>query len=109
MEDEIHYKLLKVLQESPDVTQRELAARLGVSLGKANYCLRVLMARGWVKAANLRRSPNKLGYAYMLTPKGIEEKARITVRFLSQKKSSMRSRQKSIACNWKWGPAQLLA
>lgn len=85
MEDEIHYKLLKVLEESPDITQRELAARLGVSLGKANYCLRALMGRGWVKVANFRRSPNKLGYAYLLTPKGIEEKARITVRFLRHK------------------------
>lgn len=85
VEDEIHYKLLKVLEESPDVTQRELAARLGVSLGKANYCLRALMARGWVKVANFRRSPNKLGYAYLLTPKGIEEKARIAVRFLRHK------------------------
>jgi EPS-associated MarR family transcriptional regulator len=86
VEDEIHYKLLKVLEESPDVTQRELAARLGVSLGKANYCLRALMGRGWVKMDNFRRSPNKLGYAYLLTPKGIEEKARIAVRFLRHKR-----------------------
>jgi EPS-associated MarR family transcriptional regulator len=85
MEDEIHYKLLKVLEESPDITQRELAARLGVSLGKANYCLRALMGRGWVKVANFRRSPNKLGYAYLLTPRGIDEKARFAVRFLRHK------------------------
>jgi EPS-associated MarR family transcriptional regulator len=85
MEDEIHYKLLKVLEESPDVTQRELAVRLGISLGKVNYCLRALMGRGWVKMANFRRNPSKMGYVYLLTPKGIEEKARITVRFLRHK------------------------
>ena len=85
VEDEIHYKLLKVLEENPDVTQRELAARLGVSLGKANYCLRALMKRGWVKMDNFRRNPNKMGYVYLLTPSGIEEKARIAVRFLRQK------------------------
>jgi EPS-associated MarR family transcriptional regulator len=85
VEDEIHYKLLKVLEENPDVTQRELAARLGISLGKANYCLRALMERGWVKMANFRRNPNKMGYVYLLTPKGIDEKARITVRFLRHK------------------------
>ena len=82
MEDEIQYKLLRALQENPDVTQRELASILGVSLGKANYCLRALMGRGWVKMENFRRNPNKMGYVYLLTPKGIEEKARIAVRFL---------------------------
>jgi len=85
VEDEIHYKLLKVLEENPDVTQRELAARLGVSLGKANYCLRALMGRGWVKMANFRRNPNKMGYVYLLTPRGIDEKARFAVRFLRHK------------------------
>jgi len=85
VEDEIHYKLLKVLDESPDVTQRELAAKLGVSLGKANYCLRALMGRGWVKMANFRRGPNKMGYAYLLTPRGIDEKARFAVHFLRHK------------------------
>lgn len=85
MEDEIHYKLLKVLEENPDVTQRELAARLGISLGKANYCLRALMGRGWVKMDNFRRNPNKMGYVYLLTPKGIEEKTRFAVRFLRHK------------------------
>ena len=86
MEDEIQYKLLKVLEENPDVTQRELAARLGISLGKANYCLRALMKRGWVKMDNFRRNPNKLGYVYLLTPSGVKEKARFAVRFLRHKK-----------------------
>ena len=85
MEDEIHYRLLKLLEETPDVTQRELAARLDISLGKANYCLRALTARGWVKMHNFRRNPNKMGYVYLLTPKGVEEKARMTVSFLRHK------------------------
>ena len=85
MKDEIHYKLLKVLEETPDVTQRELAARLGISLGKANYCLRALMSKGWVKMDNFRRNTNKMGYVYLLTPRGIEEKARFAVSFLRHK------------------------
>jgi len=85
LKDEIHYKLLKVLEETPAVTQRELAARLGISLGKANYCLRSLMGRGWVKMDNFRRNPNKMGYVYLLTPKGIEEKTRFAVSFLRHK------------------------
>lgn len=97
LEDEIHYKLLKVLEESPDVTQRELAARLGISLGKANYCLRALMKRGWVKMDNFRRSPNKMGYVYLLTPGGIEEKARIAVRFLRHKQIEFDALKAEIA------------
>ena len=87
LEDEIHYRLLKVLEETPDITQRELAARLGVSLGKANYCLRAVVQRGWVKMSNFRRNPNKIGYVYLLTPSGIEEKARFAVRFLRRKQT----------------------
>jgi EPS-associated MarR family transcriptional regulator len=97
LEDEIHYKLLKVLEESPDVTQRELAARLGISLGKANYCLRALMKRGWVKMDNFRRNPNKMGYVYLLTPGGIEEKARIAVRFLRHKQLEFDALKAEIA------------
>ncbi len=85
MEDETHYKLLKILEETPGISQRELAARLGISLGKVNYCLRAVVEKGWVKMGNFRRNPNKLGYAYLLTPSGIEEKARIAVRFLKRK------------------------
>ena len=85
VEDEVHYRFLKVLEENPDVTQRELAAKLGISLGKANYCLRALMGRGWVKMDNFRRNPKKIGYVYLLTPKGVEEKARIAMRFLRHK------------------------
>lgn len=84
MED-LHYKLLKILQANPDCSQRELARATGASLGKVNYCLRALIENGWVKAANFRRSTNKAAYAYLLTPRGIEEKARATVHFLGRK------------------------
>ena len=85
MSDEIHYKILNLLQGNPQISQRGLAKELGVSLGKANYCLRALIERGWVKARNFQKSDNKKAYAYLLTPNGIEEKARVTVRFLRYK------------------------
>ena len=83
--EEFHYKLLKVLQDNPDLSQRELAQKIGISLGKTNYCLRALIEKGWVKANNFRRSTNKVAYAYLLTPHGIEERARATVHFLRRK------------------------
>ncbi len=83
---DIHLKLLRYLEEHPQVSQRQLAEHLGVSLGKANYCLRALVERGLVKANNFKNSANKRAYLYLLTPKGIEAKAQISVRFLQRKK-----------------------
>lgn len=83
--DEIRYQLLKHLEQNPSLTQRELAEVLGVSLGKTNYCLNSLIEKGWVKARNFRRNKKKLGYAYLLTPKGMEEKAQVTLQFLKIK------------------------
>ena len=80
-----HLKVLRSIEENPEITQRELAQKLGVSLGKVNYCLKALIERGWIKANNFRNSNNKAAYAYLLTPSGIEEKAKITVRFLRQR------------------------
>ena len=77
--------LVRRLEQNPDYTQRELAKEMGVSLGKVNYCLKKLMEKGWVKANNFRNNPNKAGYAYLLTPKGIEEKGKLTVAFLQRK------------------------
>ena len=85
MSDETHYRILSSLQRNPRISQRDLAVELGVSLGKTNYCLRALIERGWVKAKNFHKSNNKKAYTYFLTPKGIEEKARVTVRFLRYK------------------------
>ena len=83
--EEIEYKALKVLEANPQLSQRQLSAELGVSLGKAHYVLKSLIEVGWVKLDNFRRSDNKMGYAYVLTPAGIAEKAKITVRFLGRK------------------------
>ena len=83
--DEYRYKILKELEENPEVSQRELAKRLGISLGKANFCIQALIEKGYVKAKNFHNSQNKKAYIYFLTPKGIEEKASITLRFLKCK------------------------
>lgn len=83
--DPHHYKLLKLIEANPAIQQREMAAAMGVSLGKANYCLKALVQKGLVKMDNFRRNDNKLGYIYLLTPGGIEEKARLTVSFLKHK------------------------
>ena len=85
MNEETHYRLLKVLEANPSATQREIAEALGVSLGKVNYCLRALIDEGVLKACNFRNSNKKLAYAYVLTPQGVEEKARVTLRFLKRK------------------------
>ena len=82
---ELEYRALKILEQRPDMTQRELAEALGVSLGKTHYLVKSLIDVGWVKLDNFQRSDNKWGYAYLLTPKGIVEKAAITVRFLVRK------------------------
>lgn len=94
--DEFRYKILKLVQEQPEISQRELAKALGISLGKANFCLNALIHVGLLKASNFRNSNNKLAYMYVLTPKGIEEKARITMRFLKYKIEEYQSLQAEI-------------
>jgi EPS-associated MarR family transcriptional regulator len=79
------YGLLKTLEENPGLSQRDLAKRLGVSLGKINFCLNALIAKGSIKINNFRNSDNKLAYAYLLTPQGVESRARMTVEFLQYK------------------------
>lgn len=81
-DDIIGYGLLKKLENNPALSQRALAKQLGVSLGKINYCLNALVEKGYLKVNNFRNSDNKLAYTYLLTPHGVDEKARITVRFL---------------------------
>jgi len=85
IQDEARFKILRLLHENPELTQRELGERVGISLGAVNYCLRALIERGLVKASNFSRTPNKLGYAYVLTPGGIAEKTLLTGRFLKRK------------------------
>ena len=85
LHQEIHLKVLRHLENDPEITQRALARELGISLGKANYCLKALIDKGLVKAGNFKNSNNKSAYIYLLTPKGIEEKSRITIHYLKRK------------------------
>ena len=94
---ELEYHALKILEKQPDLTQRQLSDALGVSLGKTNYVLKSLIDVGWVKLDNFQKSDNKWGYAYLLTPSGVAEKAAITVRFLKRKKQEYDDLQIEIA------------
>ena len=82
---DIRLDLLRKLESSPECTQRELSKEMGVSLGKVNYCIRKLTEKGLIKITNFKQNPNKMGYAYLLTPQGIEEKSRLTFAFLKRK------------------------
>lgn len=84
-QEETHFKVMRLLEANPDLTQRELAKELGLSVGSINYCLKALMDKGLVKMKNFATSKNKFGYVYVLTPSGISEKAVITHRFLKRK------------------------
>jgi MarR family transcriptional regulator, temperature-dependent positive regulator of motility len=82
LSDAVRYRLLKYLAAHPEASQRELARELGISLGKVNYCLKALMEKGWLKVRNFSNSTHKSAYAYILTPKGIDEKVNVTRSFL---------------------------
>ena len=82
---DIHLDLLRKLEVNPEYTQRELSKEMGVSLGKVNYCMKKLIGKGWIKLKSFSNNPNKVGYAYLLTAKGIEEKTRLTYAFLKIK------------------------
>lgn len=94
--DELRYTLLKKIADNPEISQRELASLIGVSLGKTNYCLKALIEAGWVKAGNFARSHRKLNYVYVLTPKGIAEKAEVTLRFLKHKQVQYQQLEQEI-------------
>jgi len=83
--DEIRYKLLRLLEANPKLSQRDVAREVGMSLGKINYCLRALIHAGWIKAGRFKNSQNKIAYRYLLTPRGIEQKAALTATFLKSK------------------------
>ena len=89
-------ELLRLLQAQPQMSQRDLAQAMGVSLGKANYCMRALMEKGLVKLENFRKNPDKRQYAYLLTPAGVEEKTRITLNFLKRKVAEYEALEKEI-------------
>jgi len=93
---ELEYRALKILEQQPDLTQRQLAAELGISLGKTHYLVKSLIDVGWVKLDNFQRSGNKWGYAYLLTPMGIVEKTAITAQFLVRKQREYTQLQEEI-------------
>ena len=80
-----HFEVLRKIQKKPNSTQRELAEELGFSLGKLNYCLKALKTKGLVKINNFKKNPNKINYFYVLTPKGISEKTKLTINFMKRK------------------------
>lgn len=85
LQEDTYYRVLRMLQDNPDLTQREIAQQLGISSSGLNYCLRALIDKGWVKMQNFSQSKNKFGYIYVLTPSGIAQKAALTGRFLQRK------------------------
>ena len=85
IQEDTYFRVMRILQENPDLTQRELAEKLGVSVGGLNYCLNALMDKGWVKMQNFQNSKNKFKYVYLLTPQGIAERVALTSSFLDRK------------------------
>ena len=85
LQEDTYFRVLRMLQDNPDMTQREIAEKLGISTSGLNYCLKALIDKGLVKVHNFSQSKNKFGYIYVLTPQGIAEKALLTGRFLRRK------------------------
>ena len=94
--DEMAYKILRMLDADPHISQRVIAKQLGISLGKVNYCLKGLIDKGILKARNFYNSDHKAAYAYFITPAGIEEKAKITYRFLKRRVAEYAQLQQEI-------------
>jgi len=94
--DEYRYRILKLLEADPQASQRRIADELGISLGRVNYCLQALVRKGLVKVDNFRNSANKRAYMYLLTAKGIEEKTRVTLRFLKVKLSEYETLKREL-------------
>ena len=95
--DEIQLRVLRLLQAHPQMTQRELAEALGVSLGKTNFCIKALFEKGLIKLHNFQSNRHKLAYSYLLTPTGIAEKSAITARFLARKMAEYEQLKVEIA------------
>jgi len=95
-EQEIRYRLLKILSQDPNFTQRQMAQKMGISLGKINYCLSEFVQKGLIKITRLRDSQNKVRYLYILTPCGLEEKAKVTLQFFKRKIAEYEETKKQI-------------
>jgi len=95
--DEYRYRILKLLDSDPEMSQRQLARELDISLGRVNYCLQALIEKGFVKVGNFRNSSDKRAYLYMLTPSGIKAKAKITLKFLKVKIAEYETLRKEVS------------
>jgi EPS-associated MarR family transcriptional regulator len=95
-EQEIRYRLLKVLSQESNLGQRDIAKRMGISLGKVNYCISELAAKGWIKITRFKSAQKKIPYTYVLTPKGLKEKGNLTIRFLKRKVDEYEEIKKQI-------------
>jgi EPS-associated MarR family transcriptional regulator len=93
---DLHFRILHLLEDNPDISQREIARKLGISLGGVNYCLKALIDIGHIKIHNFNENPKKIGYLYLLTPKGISEKVRLTSGFLKRKMTEYHALRKEI-------------
>ena len=96
IDPDVHFRVLHLLEEKPTLTQRELAEKLGISLGGVNYCLKSLIDLGHIKAGNFKKNPDKSAYLYLLTPQGIVEKASLTAGFLKRKMAEYHALKKEI-------------
>ena len=95
-DQEDHFDVLRKIQQNPESTQRELAEELGFSLGKLNYCLKALQSKGLIKIENFKKNPNKLNYFYVLTPKGIAQKTKLTLNYMIRKMSEYDELKKEL-------------
>lgn len=95
-QEEIQLRVMRLLQLQPELSQRALAKELGVSLGSMNYCFQALMEKGWIKLQNFSQSQHKLGYVYLLTPRGMAEKTKLTKEFLKRKQHEYKVLGKDI-------------
>ena len=103
-----HFDVLRKIQKKPESTQRELAEELGFSLGKLNYCLKALQEKGLVKIRNFSKNPNKLNYIYVLTPRGLVEKTKLTLNFMKRKMKEYEELKKEIKKNKEKKPKNIL-
>jgi EPS-associated MarR family transcriptional regulator len=97
IQNDAHLELLRLLEQHPEYSQRDMAKALGVSVGKTHYVLKALLSKGLVKAQNFQRSPNKLGYLYRLTPSGVAHRLQLTHTFLARKENEYRALRGEIA------------
>jgi EPS-associated MarR family transcriptional regulator len=96
MDPDVHFRVLHLIEEEPNLTQRELAKKLGISLGGVNYCLKALIEIGHIKVGNFKKNPDKTVYIYLLTPKGIREKMSLTAGFLKRKMAEFHALKQEI-------------